>query len=73
MNPMLLRVLLLLPVFIVLLIGVLSFFDGQENSVNIYHICGKKVGWYDAMFLDRVKDKSGCEKFAPMRVERQTQ
>ena len=47
----------------ILIIGIVMFFKGQSNAVNLYHICGKQVSWYDAMFLDAVKDKAGCEKY----------
>jgi hypothetical protein len=60
------KLLLILPVVIVLAFGVFQFFQGQATSVNLYHICGKKVGWYDAIFLDDVQDKSGCEKYGPV-------
>lgn len=62
--------LLLLPVLAVLAIAVIFFFQGQSTSVNIYHICGIKVGWYDAMFLTPVNDKSGCEKYGPVPCSR---
>jgi hypothetical protein len=47
----------------VVVVGIILFFKGQSNAVNLYHICGKQVSWYDAMFLDAVKDKAGCEKY----------
>ncbi|MEA3639524.1 MAG: hypothetical protein VBE63_06230 [Lamprobacter sp.] len=63
------KLLVLLPVIVVLVIlaiGAMSFFKGQTTAVNLYHICGKKVGWYEAMFLDPIRDKSGCEKYGPV-------
>jgi hypothetical protein len=49
--------------FGILIVGVALFFKGQSNAVNLYHICGKEVPWYDAMFLAELKDKAGCEKY----------
>lgn len=46
-----------------LLFVVIVFFRGQHNSVNLYHICGKEVSWYDGIFLDAVEGKADCEKF----------
>jgi hypothetical protein len=55
--------LILLFLFGILIVGVALFFKGQSNAVNLYHICGKEVPWYDAMFLAELKDKAGCEKY----------
>lgn len=55
--------LILLFLFGVVIIGVALFFKGQSNSVNLYHICGKEVSWYDAVFLAELTDKAGCEKY----------
>ena len=51
------RSLLLLFLFGILIFGTALFFKGQSNSVNLYHVCGKQVSWYDAIFLDAVKDQ----------------
>lgn len=63
------RLLVLLPLVVVLVVlaaGVIFFFQGQTTSVSLYHICGKKVGWYDAMFMTPVLDKAGCAKYGPV-------
>jgi hypothetical protein len=57
------RALFLLFVFAVIVVGGAFYFKGHANSVNLYHICGKEVGWYDAVFLDPIKDKEGCAKY----------
>ncbi len=57
------RSLFLLFLFAILVLGIGLFFKGHSNSVNLYHICGKQVPWYNAMFLDAVKDKAGCERY----------
>jgi hypothetical protein len=57
------KALVLLVLFAIVVIGISFFFKGQSNSVNLYHICGKEVSWYDAMFLDPVEDKTNCEKY----------
>ncbi len=57
------RSLFLLFLFAIVVVGVALFFKGHANSVNLYHICGKQVAWYDAVFLDAIKDKSGCDKY----------
>jgi len=55
--------LFLLFLFGILIVGVALFFKGQSNAVNIYHICGKEVPWYDAMFLAEVNERPDCEKY----------
>ncbi len=55
--------LVLLFLFGVLAVGIALFFKGHSNSVNLYHICGKQVSWYDAVFLEAIKDKAGCDKY----------
>lgn len=55
--------LFLLFIFAIVVIGGALFLKGHANSVNLYHICDKQVPWYNAVFLDAVKDKSGCEKY----------
>ena len=55
--------LFLLFLFGILIVGAALFFKGQSNSVNFYHVCGKQVSWYDAIFLDAVEDKADCEKY----------
>jgi hypothetical protein len=57
------RSLFLLFLFAIVVIGIVLFSKGQSNSVNLYHICGKEVPWYDAMFLEPVKDRAGCERY----------
>jgi hypothetical protein len=57
------RSLLFLFVFAVVVVGISLFFKGHANSVNLHHICDKDVPWYDAVFLDAIKDKSDCEKY----------
>lgn len=57
------RSLFLLVLFAIVVIGIGYFFKGQSNSVNLYHICGIEVPWYDAMFLDAIKDKASCERY----------
>ncbi|MBK5932247.1 hypothetical protein [Halochromatium salexigens] len=57
------RSLVLLFLFAMVVAGIALYFKGHANSVNLYHICDKEVSWYDAMFLDSIKDKSGCEKY----------
>jgi len=57
------RSLFLLLLFAIVVVGITFFFKGQSNSVNLLHICGKQVSWYDAVFLDKVEDKAGCEKY----------
>jgi hypothetical protein len=49
--------------FAVVVVGVSFFVRGQSNSVKLDHICGKQVPWYDAAFLDTVKDKPSCENY----------
>lgn len=55
--------LFLLLLFTIVVIGFAMFFKGHANSVNLYHICDKQVPWYNAVFLDPIKDKSGCERY----------
>ncbi|MFP4063512.1 MAG: hypothetical protein ACLFNA_04505 [Halochromatium sp.] len=55
--------LFLLFLFAIVVIGLAMFIKGYANSVNLYHICDKQVSWYNAVFLDPIKDKSGCEKY----------
>jgi hypothetical protein len=50
-------------VFVIVVVGIGMFVKGQANSVNLEQICGKEVPWYDAMFLDSVKEKADCEKY----------
>jgi hypothetical protein len=57
------RSLFLLFLFVIVFAGVGLFFKGHSTSVNLYHICGIQVAWYDAIFLDSIKDKAGCEKY----------
>lgn len=57
------RSLFLLFLFAAVVVGVTLFFKGHANSVNLYHICDKEVPWYDAVFLDPIKNKSDCEKY----------
>jgi len=47
----------------IVVVGIAFFLKGQSNSVNLLHICGKQVTWYDAAFLEPVKDKTSCEKY----------
>ncbi|MBK5938744.1 hypothetical protein [Halochromatium roseum] len=49
--------------FAIVVVGIGFFFKGHSNSVNLYHICDLEVPWYDAVFLDAIKDKSGCERY----------
>jgi hypothetical protein len=58
---MLMRSLFLLFLLAIVVVGVGFFFKGHSNSVNLYHICDIDVPWYDAMFLDPIKDKASCE------------
>ncbi|MEA3641974.1 MAG: hypothetical protein VBE63_18835 [Lamprobacter sp.] len=55
--------LFLLFLFAIIVVAASMFFKGHSNSVNLYHICGKQVPWYDAMFLDAIRDRSSCEKY----------
>lgn len=55
--------LFLLFLFAIVVIGITLFFKGHSNSVNLYHICGKQVPWYDAVFLESIKDREGCERY----------
>jgi len=55
--------LFLLFLFAIVVVGITLFFKGHSNSVNLYHICGKEVSWFDAVFLQPIKDKDGCEKY----------
>lgn len=55
--------LFLLFLFVIVLAAIAMFVKGQSNSVNLEQICGKQVPWYDAMFLDPVEDKTGCDKY----------
>jgi hypothetical protein len=57
------RSLFLLFIFAIVVVGIGLFFKGHSNSVNLYHICGKQVPWFDAMFLEPIKDKDGCAKY----------
>ncbi len=57
------RSLLLLFLFAIVVIGIGLFFKGYSHSVKLYHICGKQVAWYNAVFLDVITDKAGCEKY----------
>jgi len=57
------RSLFLLFLFAVVVVGIALFFKGHSNSVNLYYVCGKDVPWYNAVFLDGIKDQSGCEKY----------
>lgn len=57
------RSLFMLFLFAVVVVGVSFFVRGQSNSVKLDHICGKQVPWYDAAFLDTVKDKPSCENY----------
>lgn len=57
------RSLFLLFLFGIVVVGIALFFKGQSNSVNLYHVCGKQVSWYDAVFLEAIKDKASCEKY----------
>jgi hypothetical protein len=57
------RSLFLLFLFVIVVAGVGLFFKGYSNSVNLNYICGKQVSWYDAIFLDAINDKTGCEKY----------
>jgi hypothetical protein len=55
--------LILLFLFAIAIVAIVVFFKGQSNAVNLYHICGKDVSWYDAVFLEPVQDKAGCDKY----------
>ncbi len=44
-------------------VGGALFFKGYSRAVNLDHVCDKQVPWYDAMVLDAVSDKAGCEKY----------
>lgn len=57
------RSLFLLFLFAIVVIGISLFFKGHSNSVNLYHICGKEVPWYDAVFLDAIEDRDDCGKY----------
>jgi hypothetical protein len=57
------RSLILLFLFALVVLGISFYVKGHSNSVNLYHICGKQVPWYDAAFLDKVEDKTSCEKY----------
>jgi hypothetical protein len=57
------RSLFLLFLFAIVVVCIALFLKGQSNSVNLYHICGKEVPWFDAVFLDRIQDKDGCVKY----------
>jgi hypothetical protein len=60
---MLMKSLIVLFLFAILIVGFAVFVRGQSNSVKLDHICGKDVSWYDAVFLDPVQDKAGCDKY----------
>ncbi len=55
--------LFLLFLFAIVIVGIVVFVKGQSNSVNLNHICGKQVAWYDAVFLDAPEDKASCDKY----------
>lgn len=53
----------LLLLFAIVVVGIAVFFKGHSNSVNLHHICDKQVPWFEAMFLDSIKNKDGCVKY----------
>jgi len=55
--------LILLFLFALVVLGISFLIKGQSNSVNLDHVCGKQVPWYDAAFLEEVDGKASCEKF----------
>jgi len=57
------RSLIVLFVFALVVFGISFYVRGHSNSVNLDHVCGKQVPWYDAAFLDKVQDKANCEKY----------
>jgi hypothetical protein len=57
------RSLFLLFLFLLIAVAIALFFKGHANSVNLYHICGKEVPWHDAVFLEPIRDKDGCDKY----------
>ncbi|MBK1619184.1 hypothetical protein CKO42_12210 [Lamprobacter modestohalophilus] len=54
---------LLMFLFAIMVVGGALFFKGYSRAVNLNHICDKQIPWYDAMFLDAISDKAGCEKY----------
>jgi hypothetical protein len=57
------RSMFVMALLLILVVGAILFFRGYSNSVNLYHICGKEVSWYEAAFLNEIKDKSGCQQY----------
>lgn len=57
------RSLFLLLFFSIVVIGAGFFLKGYANSVNLNHVCGMQVPWYEAAFLETVKDKTSCLKY----------
>jgi len=49
--------------FAIVVIGAGFFLKGYANSVNLNHVCGLQVPWYEAAFLDPVEDKNSCVKY----------